>query len=216
MHSHKDMSIFTFIILLSDPAQFTGGGTYFHAPGGDGAVAVLEQGDATLQRGGLIHGGIPITTGERTVLVGFINVVDHDREVVYRAKSWYFMSSNPRRRITSFRYDSWPLENLRAFLEKGPPLRSPQDGDDDDGDSDAAGRGLHSGGGGGGGGDATLMASASSVCPAIPADRRHRLEWWAPPLTECSLHHSLGGGHNIIAWAPLYIWNEAAEGHLVQ
>ena len=217
MHSHQDMSIFTFIILLSDPAQFTGGGTYFHAPGGDGAVAVLgRQGDATLQRGGLIHGGVPITTGERTVLVGFINVVDHDREVVYRAKSWYFMSSNPLRRMTSFQYDSWPLETLRAFLDKGPPLRSLQDGDD--GDSDAAGRGLHRhdvGHGGGGGDGATRTASASSVCPAIPADRRHRLEWWAPPLTECSLHHSLGGGHNIIAWAPLYIWNEAAERHLV-
>eukprot|EP00947_MAST-08B_sp_MAST-8B-sp1_P002467 g2467.t1 len=86
MHMHKDLSIFTFIVLLSEPDDFDHGGTYFSQ--GNSAVVLTKQGDAVLHRGALLHGAVPVTRGERIVLVGFLNIVDHDREVVYRAKSW--------------------------------------------------------------------------------------------------------------------------------
>lgn len=70
---HMDGSVFSFNILLSDPADFDGGGTFFEAPG---ATVRSRQGSALVHGGDLRHGGNPITRGERYLLVGFVTV-DH-------------------------------------------------------------------------------------------------------------------------------------------
>ncbi len=67
---HKDNSHITFNILLSDNADFEGGGTYFE----DGLTTKLECGDMLIHTGRINHRGLPITKGDRYLLVGFINI----------------------------------------------------------------------------------------------------------------------------------------------
>lgn len=67
---HQDGEFFSFNILLNKPSDFEGGGTYFE----DGLIHTLEQGELLLHCGKLRHAGLPITKGERYLLVGFINL----------------------------------------------------------------------------------------------------------------------------------------------
>jgi len=67
---HHDGSFFSFQILLSNQTDFEGGGTYFD----DGLIMNPEQGELIIHSSKMKHAGLPITKGERYLLVGFINL----------------------------------------------------------------------------------------------------------------------------------------------
>jgi hypothetical protein len=67
---HKDGSLISFNILLSNTNDFEGGGTYFD----DGLIMKGEQGDLIVHGGRIKHSGLPITKGTRYLLVGFLNI----------------------------------------------------------------------------------------------------------------------------------------------
>ena len=71
---HVDGSAFSVNLLLSDPADFTGGGTYFEAAD---STLLPQRGCALGHSGTVRHGGVPITSGERLLLVGFMDVEPH-------------------------------------------------------------------------------------------------------------------------------------------
>jgi predicted 2-oxoglutarate/Fe(II)-dependent dioxygenase YbiX len=100
LSAHRDGTLLSFSILLSDPARdFEGGGLCFHSLGptceacsgercsachGVGRLAIpgCAQGDLTVHCGKLLHEALPVRRGKRYVLVGFVAVtslqVDHD------------------------------------------------------------------------------------------------------------------------------------------
>jgi hypothetical protein len=67
---HHDGSFLSINILLSDPKDFEGGGTYFN----DGLTAFLEQGDLLVHSGKIEHSGLPVTKGTRFILVSFVGI----------------------------------------------------------------------------------------------------------------------------------------------
>lgn len=67
---HKDGTLISFNILLNESNEFEGGGTYFD----DGLTYYLEQGDILIHSSRIKHSGLPITSGYRYLLVGFINI----------------------------------------------------------------------------------------------------------------------------------------------
>ena len=84
---HRDGSLLSFTITLSPPHSFTGGGTVFECLRNvdaeadpvlqpNGVVRPLRAGDAVLHSGKLLHGADVVHQGERTVLVGFMEVGD--------------------------------------------------------------------------------------------------------------------------------------------
>ena len=67
---HRDGSLVSFNILLNDASEFEGGGTYFkHLD----KVIGIEKGDCVIHSGKVLHAGHPITSGERYILVGFLD-----------------------------------------------------------------------------------------------------------------------------------------------
>lgn len=70
---HRDRSLLSFNILLSDPSDFEGGGTSFDVLDGE-TVHPMSVGDLTIHPGKVRHSGIPIIRGERYILVGFVDV----------------------------------------------------------------------------------------------------------------------------------------------
>jgi len=70
LEMHTDGSDISFNILLSDPNDFEGGGTYFE----DGLTTKLERGDMLIHSGKVRHSGLEITKGERFILVGFVKI----------------------------------------------------------------------------------------------------------------------------------------------
>jgi hypothetical protein len=71
---HRDGSLLSFNILLNDPSEFDGGGTYFEAAQ---RTITIKQGDMLCHSGQLLHGGHMITRGKRFILVGFIDVIGY-------------------------------------------------------------------------------------------------------------------------------------------
>ena len=70
---HTDGSVLSFNVLLNDPSEFAGGGTYFtHL----GRAESTGQGGFVLHDGKLEHAGVPITAGKRMLLVGFVETTD--------------------------------------------------------------------------------------------------------------------------------------------
>ncbi len=90
---HRDGSLLSFTVLLSPPREFEGGGTIFDAlvdvaiPDDDsgsilkspGVIQPPQAGYVTLHSGKLLHGGHVVTSGQRIVLVGFVDV--HERNI---------------------------------------------------------------------------------------------------------------------------------------
>ncbi len=84
---HIDGSIISFNVLLNTRGDFEGGGTFFaHL----NSVVHLDQGEAVVHDGKQKHAGVPITSGCRYILVGFVeakgfgaagSVVRHREEV---------------------------------------------------------------------------------------------------------------------------------------
>lgn len=70
---HRDGSLLTFNILLSDPGTFSGGGTMLEPLD---AVVRPSQGACIVHSGHWRHAGHPITAGKRYILVGFIDARD--------------------------------------------------------------------------------------------------------------------------------------------
>jgi hypothetical protein len=70
LEMHTDGSFISFNILLNESSEFEGGGTYFD----DGLTSCLEQGDILIHSSRIKHSGLPITSGCRYLLVGFVNV----------------------------------------------------------------------------------------------------------------------------------------------
>lgn len=78
---HRDGLLLTVNIALNDPSEFTGGGTVVQALSQTQAVR-LPKGHALIHPGDVLHCGMPITSGQRYVLVLFIlstAIVPHDR-----------------------------------------------------------------------------------------------------------------------------------------
>lgn len=78
---HTDGSAYSFNLLLSDTADFEGGGTSFEQFG----RVQPTQGSVLLHRGSLLHQGNPVTEGVRYVLVGFVQsdahfIPSHERQ----------------------------------------------------------------------------------------------------------------------------------------
>jgi hypothetical protein len=81
LEAHRDGSLLSYTVTLSPPTDFTGGGTFFDAlrrssrpEPGEGVVRPSQAGQAVLHCGKLLHGADVVTSGERTVLVGFVDV----------------------------------------------------------------------------------------------------------------------------------------------
>lgn len=72
LEGHIDGSCLTLSILLSDDADFKGGGTSFE----DGITYHLNQGDALIHSGKDKHEGVEISEGKRYLLVFFINIFE--------------------------------------------------------------------------------------------------------------------------------------------
>jgi len=68
---HNDGSFLSINILLSNPKDFEGGGTYFN----DGLTVFLDQGDLLVHSGKVKHAGLPVTKGTRYIMVAFV-VID--------------------------------------------------------------------------------------------------------------------------------------------
>ena len=86
LEAHRDGSLLSFTITLTDPKDFEGGGTFFEALRGHeekyspdivwpgGVVRPNRAGDGVFHSGKPLHGAVIITAGERIVLVGFVDV----------------------------------------------------------------------------------------------------------------------------------------------
>ena len=70
--THVDESLFSFTVLLNDPLEFDGGGTFFEAIGG--AVAGVGKGGMVSFSGRVRHGGVGITRGTRYILAAFLHL----------------------------------------------------------------------------------------------------------------------------------------------
>lgn len=71
LEQHRDGSLLSFNIALSDPVGgFVGGGTRFV---GSGQILRPEGlGDLVVHSGKVLHAGEPVTAGVRDILVGFV------------------------------------------------------------------------------------------------------------------------------------------------
>ena len=82
LEAHRDGSLLSFTITLND--DYEGGGTFFEAlryendedPNRqkNGVVKPAHRGEAVLHSGKILHGADPVRKGDRTVLVGFVEV----------------------------------------------------------------------------------------------------------------------------------------------
>ena len=72
LNIHRDSSELSFVLLLSDPKNFEGGGTYYKEQ--DLLINPSEQGTLVFHFGKTKHGGKNITKGIRYILIGFMNV----------------------------------------------------------------------------------------------------------------------------------------------
>lgn len=68
---HRDSSALSFVLLLSNPDDFVGGGTYYQTAD---ETITPEQGGLALHCGKVRHAGVTITSGTRYILIGFMNV----------------------------------------------------------------------------------------------------------------------------------------------
>lgn len=82
---HRDGTLLSFSLLLNSPDNFSGGGTFYDAlrdvePSGilhsGGVIRPEQAGVACLHSGKILHGADVVTSGSRTVLVGFVEVAE--------------------------------------------------------------------------------------------------------------------------------------------
>jgi len=73
---HRDGALFSFNLALNDLDEYEGGGTYFRSLEGSGTAAALRspKGHLLAHSSALVHGGHPITSGVRYILVAFCTI----------------------------------------------------------------------------------------------------------------------------------------------
>ena len=71
LSQHQDGSSFSFTVLLNDPSDFAGGGTYYKA---FDRVLHANRGEILVHHGCQEHGGMAITKGVRYLLIGFLGL----------------------------------------------------------------------------------------------------------------------------------------------
>ena len=72
---HRDGSVFSFNIALNDLSEYEGGGTSFRALGGDELGAIRSpKGHLMAHSSALMHGGHPLVSGTRYILVVFVTM----------------------------------------------------------------------------------------------------------------------------------------------
>ena len=69
LRAHTDASPYSFVVLVSDPTDFEGGGTHFL---GTGQTMTLQAGQALIFSGREWHSAAPVTSGTRYVITGFV------------------------------------------------------------------------------------------------------------------------------------------------
>ena len=80
---HRDGTVISLVIQLNE--DFEGGGTYINSLE---KSLVHNTGDLCIHSGWLFHGALPVTSGERYVLIGFCNIDAHwysHRKLQYKA-----------------------------------------------------------------------------------------------------------------------------------
>ncbi|KAI3393575.1 hypothetical protein diail_3924 [Diaporthe ilicicola] len=87
---HSDGCLLSFSLLLNHHDAFEGGGTFFK---GSGETFRVEQGGLLMHDAGLEHAGAKITSGQRIILVGFVETVD----VLKKKQCWREQSICRRR-----------------------------------------------------------------------------------------------------------------------
>jgi hypothetical protein len=126
---HRDGSILAFSLLLNPPEEFEGGGTFYDAlrdvkedPSGilypGGVIRPKNAGDAVLHCGKILHGADTVTSGNRTVLVGFVDVSERcvrPRMIPEACTKWGRMDvvNYHFRRQESKDHKGWVLNNGR-------------------------------------------------------------------------------------------------------
>jgi hypothetical protein len=73
LEKHTDGCLLSFNVLLNPSDDFTGGGTWFDLPTGPRTV-LPRQGDLVMHDAKILHAGLPIESGERVLLVGFVDM----------------------------------------------------------------------------------------------------------------------------------------------
>lgn len=68
---HRDNSVLSFVLLLSHPDEFEGGGTFYQT---EKETVRPNQGGLALHCGKVRHAGVAITKGTRYILIGFMKV----------------------------------------------------------------------------------------------------------------------------------------------
>ena len=68
---HRDGSVLSFNIALNERGEYEGGGTWFDGLGG---ALPIDKGHVCSHASGVLHGGHPITSGVRYILVAFVIV----------------------------------------------------------------------------------------------------------------------------------------------
>lgn len=70
---HRDGCDITWQVMLSPQSDYTEGGTYIRALD---SIIKLKPGQVLVHPGDLYHKGVDITSGKRTLIVGFMNGFD--------------------------------------------------------------------------------------------------------------------------------------------
>jgi len=110
LNVHRDASELSFILALSDPCDFTGGGTFYES---HDMTIVPNKGDILFHCGKLRHGGKKITSGSRYILIGFFNV---DSFPVRKASETISNEISDRRYLDYlYRHDT--LQNVKIYIK---------------------------------------------------------------------------------------------------
>jgi hypothetical protein len=121
LEAHRDGSLLSFSLLLNDPSDFEGGGTFYDAlrdvePSGilhpNGNIRPSKAGDAVLHCGKLLHGADVVTKGSRTVLVGFIDVSERCQRPGVLAEA---CTDFGRMDVASYRFKRQESKNHKAW-----------------------------------------------------------------------------------------------------
>ena len=81
---HRDGSVLSFNIALNERCEYEGGGTWF---AGLGQALPIERGHVCCHASGVLHGGHPITSGVRYILVAFVIVEGYQNWAMRYMKS---------------------------------------------------------------------------------------------------------------------------------
>ena len=107
---HRDSSELSFILALSDPCDFTGGGTFYES---HAKTVVPNKGDILFHCGKLRHGGKKITSGSRYILIGFFSV---DSSPVRKA-SETIPNNISDRRYLDYLHRHNTLQNVKIYVK---------------------------------------------------------------------------------------------------